>query len=299
MAEMTGRWAIVVHGGAKRIDTALLERNRAGCARAAEAGAALLREGRPALLAAEAATRVLEDDPVFNAGFGSVLNAEGAVEMDAAIMDGATLRIGAVAAVRRLRNPIAAASALLEARPVLLVADGAERFASAQGIELCDPEDMISPERLASEYDRGHDTVGCVAIDTAGHLAAATSTGGLSGKAPGRVGDTPVPGCGYYADDALGAAAFSGDGESILRTLLAARTMQALEHNAAKAAAEAAIVALARVGGEAGVIVLDAQGRVGIAHNSDNFALGLHSSGLAEARGAASREELEEFLDGQ
>lgn len=299
MAEMTGTWAIVVHGGAKRIDAALLARNREGCARAAEAGAALLREGRPALHAVEAAVRVLEDDPVFNAGFGSVLNADGAVEMDAAIMDGATLRIGAVAAVRRLRNPVAAASALLEARPVLLVAEGAERFASEQGIELCDPADMISPERLASEYDRGHDTVGCVAIDTAGHFAAATSTGGLTGKAPGRVGDTPVPGCGYYADDALGAVAFSGDGESILRTMLAARTMQALEQNAAKAAAEAAIAALGRVGGEAGVIVLDAQGRIGVAHNSDNFALGLHRSGLAEARGAASRDELEELFDGQ
>jgi L-asparaginase / beta-aspartyl-peptidase len=293
-----GGWKILVHGGAKTIDPDLQERNREGCRRAAEAGAAVLREGGSALLAAEEAIRALEDDPVFNAGFGSVLNADGEVEADAAIMDGERLDIGAVAATRRLRNPILAARALLAERTVLLVAQGAERFAADHGITLCDPGDLISPERLASEYARGHDTVGCVAFDLHGNFVAATSTGGLPGKLPGRVGDSPIPGSGLYADNALGAAAFSGDGESILRTMLAARVMQALGVGAAKAAAQAAIDALARVGGEAGVIVLDAQGRPGVAHNSDNFALGFHSDALAQARGATHIDELEDVLNG-
>ena len=292
------RWAIIVHGGAKTIDAPLFERNRSGCAKAAEAGAAVLRSGGSAVEAAEAAVRVLEDDPVYNAGLGSVLNEDGDVEMDAAIMDGTSLALGAVAGVRRVRNPIHVARAMLPALPVLLAGEGAERFAIEQGIALCDPQDMISVDRLASENSKAHDTVGCVALDMHGHIAAATSTGGLPGKHAGRVGDSPIPGCGLYADDRLGGTAFSGDGESILRTMLAAHVMHALEDAPAGTAAARSIDQLGRVGGEAGAIVIDCNGGIGVAHNSDHFALGLHASWIVEARGAVHRDELKELLNG-
>ena len=290
-------WAIIVHGGAKTIKAALHQRNRDGCLAAAEAGAALLRAGGSALAAAQAAICVLEDDPLFNAGFGSVLNADGEVEMDAAIMNGADLGVGAVAGVRRIRNPVTLAAAVLPAKPVLLAGEGAERFAMANGIALCDSRDMIAAERLASEYAKAHDTVGCVALDVHGHIAAATSTGGLPGKHPGRIGDSPIPGSGLYADDRLGGVAFSGDGESILRTMLAAQVMQALTASPADIAVQAAITQLQRVGGEAGAIVIDAAGRFGIAHNSEHFALALHRSGWSEGKGAIHRNELEICLN--
>ncbi|WP_313537681.1 isoaspartyl peptidase/L-asparaginase family protein [Sphingomonas sp.] len=298
MPEAT-RWSIIVHGGAKTIDPALHDRNRAGTTAAAEAGAAVLRAGGSAVLAAEAAVRVLEDDPVFNAGFGSVLTSDGTVEMDAALMEGTELTLGGVAGVRRVRNPVSVARAMLTARPVLLAGEGAERFAMDNGIELVEPETMLSPEALASENSRAHDTVGCVAIDTTGAIAAATSTGGLPGKHPGRIGDSPVPGAGLYADDTLGGCAFSGDGEAILRTMLAAQVMHALERGgSAGEAADHAIARLGRVGGEAGAIVVERSGAFGIAHNSDHFALALHSHGLDAPRAGVHRDELKDVLHG-
>jgi beta-aspartyl-peptidase (threonine type) len=215
--------------------------------------------------------------------------------MDAAIMDGTTLDVGAVAAVRTIRNPIRVAARMLEELPVLLVADGAERFARAHGIPVCEPGELTA--LLAAGGGPEHDTVGCVAIDAAGHIAAATSTGGLSGQHPGRVGDSPIPGAGLYADDQLGGVAFSGDGESILRTMLAARVMQALETQPAMPAAQSAIARLARVGGEAGAIVIDKAGGIGVAHNSEHFALALHASWLPEARAALHSTELKDVLD--
>jgi len=297
MPDGSGRWAILVHGGAKTIASALFGRNRTGCREAADAGAAVLRDGGSAVAAAEAAVRCLEDDPVFNAGFGSVLNEDGDIEMDAALMDGEVLAIGAVAGVRRLRNPISVARAMLPQLPVLLAGEGAERFALEEGFALCDPQDMISPERLASEHDKPRDTVGCVAFDRDGHIAAATSTGGLPGKHTGRIGDSPIPGCGLYADDALGGASFSGDGESILRTMLAAHVMHALEDETAGFAASVAIEQLGRVGGEAGAIVIDRELRLGIAHNSDHFAVAAHASWLDKPRAGVHREELRDLLD--
>lgn len=293
------RWAILVHGGAKTIDAALHDRNRAGCAAAAEAGAAILRAGGSAVLAAEAAVRVLEDDPVFNAGFGSVLTSDGTVEMDAAMMEGSDLTLGGVTGVRRVRNPVSVARAMLPARPVLLAGEGAERFAAQNGIALVEPETMLSPQALASENARAHDTVGCVAIDVTGAIAAATSTGGLPGKHPGRIGDSPVPGAGLYADDTLGGCALSGDGEAILRTMLAGQVMHALERGgSAVEAAEHAIARLGRVGGEAGAIVVTRSGAFGIAHNSDHFALALHASGLDAPRAGVHRDELKDLLHG-
>ena len=136
MPEPATRWALIVHGGAKTIDPSLFERNRQGCLAAANAGALVLRYGGSAVQAAEAAVRRLEDDPVFNAGFGSVLNSDGEVEMDAAMMNGTDLAVGAVAGVRRIRNPVSVATAMLHARPVLLAGAGAERFAETHGISL-------------------------------------------------------------------------------------------------------------------------------------------------------------------
>ena len=287
-----GSWALILHGGAKTIAAEKAERNRRGILTALAAGEAVLAQGGGAVAAVEATVRALEDEPIFNAGFGSVLNADGEVEMDAALMEGATLDLGGVAAVKGVRHPITVARLMLKERPTLLAGEGARRFAEAKGAELCDPAAMISKEQMASEVDWARDTVGCVAIDAQGRLAAGTSTGGLPGKAPGRVGDSPLPGCGLYCDDTLGGVSLSGEGESISRTLLAAEVMRALEDGDAQAAAERAITKLGRVGGEAGAIVIDHQGRLGWAHNSDHFAVGVVTSG-SPARAYLQRSEAE------
>ncbi|MHA4835918.1 isoaspartyl peptidase/L-asparaginase family protein [Sphingopyxis sp. MSC1_008] len=268
------RWALIVHGGARAIAPDKIAENRAGCTAAAAAGAAVLEGGGSAVEAARAAVCMLEDDPLFNAGRGSVANGAGDVEMDAGVMDGTTLGVGAVAAVRRLFNPVEAAAAMLCAPPVLLVGDGAEVFARSQGLPLA-----ARPFRPISPIDAGHDTVGCVAYDRLGHLAAATSTGGLSGALPGRVGDAALPGCGFYADNAIGAVSLSGDGEAIARTLLGARVMRAMEDRPAAAAASVIMKPMARLHAEAGVIAIDAAGRIGLAHNSAHFAVAFTHAG--------------------
>lgn len=280
-------WSIAVHGGACRIPPALREPRRLGCARAAEAGAAILEGGGRAVDAAKAAVCILEDDPLFNAGRGSVANAAGAVEMDAAIMDGSTLGIGAVGGVRSLYNPIEAAYAMLGADPILLVGYGAEAFARTQGIPVAP-----MPFLPAQQDDRGHDTVGCVAFDRQGHFAAATSTGGLAGTLPGRIGDAPLPGCGFYAEDGIGAVSLSGDGEAIARTLLAARVMRALETADAKEAAKTIGEPMTRLGAEAGVIVLGPGGAVGIAHNSPHFAAAFVRADMDVVRAIISMEDM-------
>ena len=286
-------WAIMVHGGARSIPAAAAEANRAGCLAAAAAGQAVLERGGSALDAVEAAVRVLESDPTFNAGYGSVLNADGEVETDASIMDGATLAIGAVGAVQGVRHPVSVARLLLPETPTLLVGEGAARFAREHGAELCRPEEMIAPSaREAAGV--GADTVGCVALDAGGSLAAGLSTGGLTGKMPGRIGDSALPGCGFYADDQAGAVAWSGDGERISRTLLSSRVIWALGDRGPQAAAGTALQALARVGGEAGAIVLDPRGRFGCAHNSEHFAVALASE-TTPARAAIHQDELQEL----
>lgn len=287
------RWLLIVHGGAKTIEPDQEMPSRKGCLAAANAGATVLRYGGGAVQAVEAAIRSLEDNPTFNAGCGSTPQASGAIEMDASIMDGRTLDVGGVAGVKRLRHPIEAARAVLAEKPVLLVADGAERFAQEHGVALIDPDQLCPPGLPKSESD----TVGCVAIDVHGHLAAGTSTGGLEGMPDGRVGDTALPGCGLYADDAVGAVALSGDGEAIARVTLAARIIQAMENgSASQAAAEAVLQQLARVQGEAGAIVLDRQGRIGVAHNSEHFALALIGDGV-EPRTAVRADEWRDLLN--
>lgn len=285
-------WTIVVHGGARTIAADAFEANRRGCAAAAAAGADVLRDGGSAVAAAQAAIRVLEDDPTFNAGRGSVQNADGDVEMDAAIMDGASLAIGAVAAVRRLRNPIDAAVAMLPEAPVLLVGPGAERFAIDRGLALLSAEASVAPATNA-----GHDTVGCVARDRHGHFAAATSTGGLSGTMAGRVGDSPLPGCGFYADDAIGAVSLSGEGEAITRVLAATQILRGLESGSAANGASALAPAMRRVGGEAGAIIVDKRGCIGIAHTSDHFAIACASHKSAGVTAGIHRDELKDVFE--
>jgi len=294
MLEQAG-WVVLVHGGAKTIAPTLHEANRDGCRSSAAAAAAVLRSGGTAVAAAEAAIRILENHPIYNAGYGSVRNGAGEVEMDAAMMDGATLDLGAVAAVRTIRNPITAAACMLREPFVLLAGAGAEAFARQKSLEIVAPADMVSIEALASEG--GHDTVGCVVRDMHGHLAAATSTGGLAGTPPGRIGDSPLPGCGLYADDASGAVSLSGDGEAIARTIVAARIIDALDHGVGAQDAAERIRLVLRLDAEAGAIVLDPNGQIGIAHNSDHFAIGIATS-EHEARGAIHRDELQDIIDG-
>jgi beta-aspartyl-peptidase (threonine type) len=285
-----GRWALILHGGAKPISPERAGANRSGCLAALEAGRAVLEGGGTALAAVEAVIRVLEDDPTFNAGFGSVLTAEGRVEMDAALMDGTALDIGAVAAVEGVRHPVSVARLMLREPSTLLVAEGARRFAANWQAELCPPEAMISREQLASEA-QGHDTVGCVALDHSGAIAAGTATGGLAGTLPGRIGDSPLPGCGFYADDGIGAVTFSGDGEAIARTMLAARVVGRLEAGEEPHYAHALAV-LERTGGEAGGIALDRQGRVGWAHSpTTDFAVTWMTSDMTAPRVSLNQKE--------
>jgi beta-aspartyl-peptidase (threonine type) len=283
---MQQSWSIIVHGGAGLIRAGREERKRRGMLAAVAAGQALLEAGGGAVAAVEAAIRVMEDDPVFNAGFGSVLNAEGEVETDAAIMDGASLDAGAVTGLRGVRNPITVARALMGEHTVMLAGEGARAFAATHRGLLCDPAEMIAPERA----DEAKDTVGCVACDRAGNLAAGTSTGGISKKPVGRVGDSPIVGGGLYAENQVGAVAFSGDGEAILRLSLAMRLICDLADQDAPDAARRAIAQMDRVRGEAGVIVLGPSGEPAFAHNSPHFAVAMAGPGRP-ARAFLSRDE--------
>lgn len=270
--------AILVHGGAGPI----AEDDRAaacaaGCLAAARIGHAVLRTGGSALDAVEAATRALEDDPLFNAGTGAALNAEGRVELDASIMNGADLSAGAVCAVRRIKHPVALARQVMERTPhVLLAADGAERLAAELGIPTCDEEELITErarrrweaERAGAKPQVSHGTVGAVAVDDRGHVAAATSTGGTFGKRPGRVGDSPLIGAGNYADDRTGAASATGHGESIIKVVLAKFACDRLRIEAPTLAARAAIAELERVGGTGGIILASPSGALGFAFNT-------------------------------
>lgn len=237
--------SLIVHGGAWDIPDEAVDACNSGCRRALEAGWSILSRGGSALDAVEASVVVLEDDPVFDAGFGSHLNLDGKVECDAIVMNGATLRAGSVAAVQRVRNPVRLARAVLEHCPhMMLVADGAERFAHDQGITLCDPQELISDaerdawwhcsrDKHAAAHHRGHEqgTVGAVALDTSGNLFAATSTGGTCCKLPGRIGDSPLIGCGCYADSAAGGVSCTGFGEAIMKIVMAKSAVEYLRNS--------------------------------------------------------------------
>lgn len=271
-------WTLAVHGGAKEIRADEEAGNRQGIYRALRAGRSILEAGGTALDAVEAAVRVLEDDPAFNAGYGSVLTSAGDVEMCAAIMSGSDLSIGAVGAVPCVRHPVSVARLLLTEPEILLAGPQARDFAKEKGAELCTPQDLAAAAGHAALTD-ACDTVGAVAMDTMGDLATATSTGGLPGVRPGRMGDTALPGCGYYADNEVGAVALSGDGEAIARLTVAARIIALMRSEPPDAALRTAIAPVAGLGGEGGGIAISADGEIGWWHNSPAFAVGIASSG--------------------
>ena len=259
--------AILVHGGAGPwdADPASLRTAVAACEEAAAAGMDVLRRGGSALDAVEEAVRALEDCPVLEAGRGSHTNSSGKVEMDALIMDGRTLDLGAVAAVRGICNPVSLARRVMtDTKHAFLVGLGAEKFADDIGFPRC------SGHLSLKETETTQDTVGAVALDKDGNLAAATSTGGVRGKMPGRVGDSPIAGSGAYADNASAAVAATGDGEALMRIVISKQVCDLVSRGmSVQAACEAALEVLRRrVNGKGGLIAIDRRGQVGIAFNT-------------------------------
>jgi L-asparaginase / beta-aspartyl-peptidase len=306
--------AIAIHGGAGVIDPAKMTPQRAasyraGLAAALDAGYAILERGGSSLDAVTAAVRTMEDDPQFNAGRGAVLNHEGDAELDAAIMDGHGPRAGGVAGVRHVRNPVELARLVMEKSPhVLLVAEGAEEFALEQGVVLV-PRDYFRTEARARELDEARQTqagqlkaaapgatgtVGAVALDRAGHLAAATSTGGLTNKHRGRVGDSPIVGAGTYADDASCAVSGTGQGEFFIRQVVAYDICALVQYRhltLAQAVREVIHEKLRRSGGEGGVIAVDRSGNIAMDFNSVGMFRG--------ARDSRGRRDLAMYRDAQ
>lgn len=297
--------AIIVHGGAGADPIDGRDELRAGVRAAAAAGWRVLAGGGGALDAVEAAVRALEDHPRFNAGRGSVLTTAGTVEMDASIMEGERLDCGAVAAVSGIANPVTLARRVLESgRHVLLVGAGALAFAREVGVPECDPASLITerqrrrfagqaapvapagPPAGVEKTVGAEGTVGAVALDRGGAVAAATSTGGMWGKRPGRVGDSALVGGGTYADRTLGGVSCTGDGEAIIRVVLARRALDYLrEADDPEYAAHVAVDLLVEEGrGQGGLILLDWRGRTGYAHSTPLMPVAWMSPALTEPR---------------
>jgi len=311
------KFGLVIHGGAGTIDRSKMtpereQEYRESLKRALTAGYDVLKKGGSSLDATEAAVRVLEDDPHFNAGKGSVFTDAGTNELDAAIMDGKTLKAGAVANLRRIRNPISLARMVMEKSehaiksprvgPLLITGEGAERFAKENGVELVDQKYFFTQERwdalqkvkeaekgggaaekkfIISDQDR-HGTVGAVALDKNGNLAAATSTGGTTNKKAGRVGDSPIIGGGTYANNATCAVSCTGDGEYFIRAVVAYDVSALMEYRGMKLpdAAQSALDKAKRLGGEGGLIAIDKEGNIALPFNSNGMYRGyVDSSG--------------------
>ncbi len=279
-----------------------MEAHLNGVRKAVAKGWSVLERGGAALDAVEEAVAIMEDDEAFDAGRGSFLNRDGNVQLDGIIMDGATLRAGGVGCVERIANPVRAARKVLSESPhVYFVAEGAERFAEEHGIPLCENEDLIIPrevERLrsfqastASDKQElfaptiSHDTVGAVALDSSGNIAAATSTGGTLNKAPGRLGDSSLIGCGCYADNQSAAVSTTGWGEPIMKLVLAKWAADRVASgNLPQWVAEEAMNYLKeRVNGHGGIILLDSKGHIGVAHNTPRMAWARRSAEKTEA----------------
>lgn len=299
--------AIIVHGGAGTALPDRVEMLQVGCKEAVLVGWQILQSGGSALDAVEAAVRALEDNPNYNAGTGACLTTEGNIELDAGIMDGRALAVGAVAGIQLIKNPISLARKVLESPHVLLVGKGAQDFAEEQGISQCAFEDLLTERqyeiwkamqaanesqepryhrrevRTLKAREEKHGTVGAVAIDMSDSLSAATSTGGIYNKYPGRVGDSPLVGCGFYADEQA-AISCTGHGEDFVRLLLAKRAADFVARGeTAREAAEAAIAVLGqRATGTGGLIVVDRLGNLGFAWNSQNMSHAYMVEGLEE-----------------
>jgi beta-aspartyl-peptidase (threonine type) len=302
---------LLVHGGAWAIPQADMPAHETGVRKALEAGYDVLSRGGSALDAVEAAVVILEDDPTFDAGCGSFLTSDGRVQLDAVLMDGGRMKAGGVACVERLRNPIKAARIVLEESPhVYFVGSGAEQFASSHGMPLVDNRELVldrERDRLARAQSReaagladetftgqilyddkspetafhatlsSHDTVGAIALDARGNLAAGTSTGGTLNKTPGRVGDSSLLGCGCYADNLAAAVSLTGWGEPIMKLVLGKWATDRVAAGTAPefAAREAISYLFNRLGGHGGIILLGPDGRFGLAHNTPAMAWGL------------------------
>ncbi len=304
---------LLVHGGAWAIPADAAAAHEAGVRNALETGYKILARGGTALDAVEAAVTVLEDDPTFDAGRGSFLTSDGRVQLDALLMDGGRMKAGGVACVERLRNPIQAARLVLEQSPhVYFVGAGAEQFAASHGMALIDNGELVldrERERLTAAQAReaagladitfsghilhddkspetafphrapmdSHDTVGAVALDAEGNLAAATSTGGTLNKTPGRVGDSSLIGCGCYADNLSAAVSLTGWGEPIMKLVLGKWATDRVAGGTAPevAAREAIAYLFNRLEGHGGIILLGPDGRFGLAHNTPAMAWGL------------------------
>jgi beta-aspartyl-peptidase (threonine type) len=310
--------ALVVHGGAWDIPDREVGVHHRGVLDALDAGWEILGKGGAAMDAAVAAVKSMEDDPTFDAGVGSFLNADGKVQLDAGLMDGNELTAGSVAAVSRVRNPIELAHQVLQSPYILLVGSGAERFAEENEIAMCDPEIFVT-EREAIRWSKikgevkaitpdtafrrfgatPSDTVGAVAVDDEGNIAAATSTGGTPNKHPGRVGDSPIIGAGFYADVHTGACSTTGWGEAIAKVGLARTAVDLTGRGLApRVAAMGAVMHMhQRVGGLGGCIVVDPAGRVGVAFNTPRMAYAWRLADGRERIEVAQREEQRSVFD--
>jgi beta-aspartyl-peptidase (threonine type) len=290
------RWAIAIHGGAGVISRAKMadggKAHLASLRAALEVGRSTLAAGGTSLDAVEKAVRYMEDDPLFNAGKGAVYNHEGIHELDAAIMDGSRLACGAVAAVKTVKNPISLARLVMERSPhVLLVGEGADRFAAEMGVERVSQDYFHTAHRYeewqrelrrrqgGAAADRDHGTVGAVALDRQGNLAAATSTGGTTDKLPGRVGDSPIPGAGTYANNRTCAVSGTGAGEEFIRHAVAHDISALIEYRGAtvQQAAESVVRGKLRPG-DGGVIAVGRDGTLALVFNTEGMYRGTADS---------------------
>ncbi len=295
--------SIIVHGGAWDIPDDMLDEHRAGVSNALTTGWDILKNSGGALDAVEAAINIMEDDPTFDAGRGSFVNMAGQIELDASIMDGRTMRAGAVAAVRNILHPVTLARAVMDkSEHVLLVSDGAMRFAHEQNIPFCGADDLLvgreferwkeiqtRPAYSGKEAFAGNtparDTVGCVALDDNGNIASGTSTGGTPNKYPGRVGDSPIIGCGTYAVNSVGGVSTTGWGEAIIKVVLAKSIIDAIDMmkiTPEDAAQHGISILHSRVEGYGGVIVLTKDGKFGTAFNTPRMARAYMSDEMNE-----------------
>jgi L-asparaginase / beta-aspartyl-peptidase len=299
---MSKKPILMIHGGAWAMPDEAIAAHENGIRNALAAGYAVLERGGSAVSAVEEAVVVMEDDETFDAGRGSFLTRDGRVQLDALVMNGENLRAGGVACVERLRNPIRAARLVLDKSPhVYFVGAGAERFARQHGMELCDNMDLVIPREQERLYNfqqaelaggvdetfsgpaaqlQSHDTVGAVALDADGNLAAATSTGGTLSKAPGRVGDSSLIGCGCYADNLSAAVSLTGWGEPIMKLVLGKWAVDRVAAGSSPEEAAAAAIAYLydRLGGHGGMILMGPDGRIGIAHNTPRMAWGIQTA---------------------
>jgi L-asparaginase / beta-aspartyl-peptidase len=297
-ASLKNQWVLVVHGGAggppKGSMTA--EEENAYLLKLGEAlqtGSTILQKGGSSLDAVEAVVRFMEDCPLFNAGKGAVLNAEGKAELDASIMDGKNLNAGAVAGVTTIKNPVSAARKVMENSPhVLLIDGGAEEFAGKQGLEIVDPEyfitektkknwEKIKQQNKNEEKDKKPGTVGAVALDQNGNLAAATSTGGMMNKMHGRIGDSPIIGAGTYANNSTCAISCTGHGEFFIRNVVAYDVSAMMEYRGISLKDAASIVIQEKLksqGGTGGLIALDKEGNITMPFNTNAMFRGFMNS---------------------